>query len=362
MLGDISALGGAIIRIFALSLCAGYRQSLRLFDASFPALSCTFHSREAVSSHCLLRGGRLRSFVPSKPRVKLMKRIRTVAAMQAYADQQRADGHRVALVPTMGALHDGHFALIRTAREQADCVAVSVFVNPTQFGPDEDFDEYPRDLDADAAELNALGVDVLFAPTVDEMYPSEPIDGADTLTWVQVNRLDEHLCGRYRDGHFRGVTTVVTKLFHACKPHVAVFGRKDAQQFVIIQRMVRDLLVDIDIVGVPTVREPDGLAKSSRNAYLDPSEREQATVLYEAVTAAQSRIEEGEQRISALVEAMQNKLNQAPDATVQYAEVVDARTLQPIDRIQPGQHVLAAVAVFFGDTRLIDNAFVQAPA
>ena len=291
-----------------------------------------------------------------------MKRVHTVAAMQQYADQQRADGQRVALVPTMGALHDGHLALIRTAREQADCVVVSVFVNPTQFGPDEDYKEYPRAIDEDAETLQALGVDALFAPSVGEMYPSDDVEGADTLTWVAVNRLDEHLCGRHREGHFRGVTTVVTKLFHACKPHVAVFGRKDAQQFVIIQRMVQDLLFDIDVVGVPTVREPDGLAKSSRNAYLSAREREQATVLYEAVTTARTRIEEGEQQISALVEAMQNKLEQAPAAKVQYAEVVDATTLQPIEHIRPGQHVLAAVAVFFGGTRLIDNAFVHAPA
>jgi len=291
-----------------------------------------------------------------------MKRIRTVAGMQDYADARRANGERVALVPTMGALHDGHLALIRTAQEQADRVVVSVFVNPTQFGPDEDYAEYPRDIDRDAAQLEERGVDVLFAPTVDEMYPSEPVGDAPTLTWVIVNRLDEHLCGRYRQGHFQGVTTVVTKLFHACKPHVAVFGRKDAQQFVIIQRMVQELLLDIDIVGVPTVREPDGLAKSSRNAYLSPEERQQATVLYEAVKTAEARIEGGEQQISALVEAMQNKLGQASDATVQYAEVVDATTLQPLERITPGQHVLAAVAVYFGDTRLIDNAFIRAPA
>jgi len=291
-----------------------------------------------------------------------MKRIRTVAGMQDYADARRANGERVALVPTMGALHDGHLALIRTAQEQADRVVVSVFVNPTQFGPDEDYAEYPRDIDRDAAQLEERGVDVLFAPTVDEMYPSEPVGDAPTLTWVIVNRLDEHLCGCYRQGHFQGVTTVVTKLFHACKPHVAVFGRKDAQQFVIIQRMVQELLLDIDIVGVPTVREPDGLAKSSRNAYLSPEERQQATVLYEAVKTAEARIEGGEQQISALVEAMQNKLGQASDATVQYAEVVNATTLQPLERITPGQHVLAAVAVYFGDTRLIDNAFVRAPA
>lgn len=294
-----------------------------------------------------------------------MKRIETVDAMQAYADAQRSAGHRIALVPTMGALHDGHLALVRTALEHADRVVVSVFVNPTQFGPDEDYDAYPRELDTDQAKLQELGGDVLFAPSVREMYPADTLDAngtPGTLTWVDVDRLDEHLCGRYREGHFRGVTTVVTKLLHACKPHVAVFGRKDAQQFVIIRRMVQDLLLDIDIIGVPTVREPDGLAQSSRNAYLSPREREQAPVLYEAVEAVRIRIQEGEQHISALVEAMQNTLGQAPDARVQYAQVVDATTLQPIERVQPGQHVLAAVAVYFGDTRLIDNAFIRAPA
>ncbi len=294
-----------------------------------------------------------------------MRQIETVDAMQAYADARRADGQRIALVPTMGALHDGHLALVRTALEHADRVVVSVFVNPTQFGPDEDYDAYPRELDADRAKLTELDVDVLFAPAVRELYPADTLDEKGTpgtLTWVDVKRLDEHLCGRYREGHFRGVTTVVTKLFHACKPHVAVFGQKDAQQFVIIQRMVQDLLFDIDIIGVPIVREPDGLAQSSRNAYLSASEREQATVLYAAVEAARTRIQEGEQQISALVEAMQNELEPASDARVQYAQVVDATTLQPIERIQPGQHVLAAVAVFFDDTRLIDNAFVHAPA
>lgn len=294
-----------------------------------------------------------------------MRRIETVEAMQAYADEQRAAGHRVALVPTMGALHDGHLALVRSALARADRVVVSIFVNPTQFGPDEDYEAYPRELDADQRKLEERGVDVLFAPSVAEMYPAEAVeDGppAGSLAWVAVERLDEHLCGAHRPGHFRGVTTVVTKLFHACKPHIAVFGRKDAQQFVILQRMVHDLLFDVEVVGVPTVREPDGLAKSSRNAYLSASERKQATVLHKAVETARTRIQEGEQQISAIVEPMLERLEQAPDARVQYAEVVDAHTLQPMERIRPGQHVLAAVAVFFGDTRLIDNAFVQAPA
>ncbi|PSQ54449.1 MAG: pantoate--beta-alanine ligase [Bacteroidetes bacterium QH_10_64_37] len=291
-----------------------------------------------------------------------MERIRTVDAMQTHAEAARADGQSLALVPTLGALHDGHLALVRTALEAADHVTVSVFVNPTQFGPGEDYDAYPRDLEGDREKLEALGVDALFAPSVEEMYPY--VDDAalpGPLAWVSVDRLDEHLCGAHREGHFRGVTTVVTKLFNACKPDIGVFGTKDAQQYVILQRMVEDLLFDIEIVGVPTVREPDGLARSSRNDYLDPNERKQATVLYEAVTAAEEAIERGEQEAQSVVRAMENALAAAPDADVQYAEVVDAHTLQPVEHLAPGQEILAAVAVFFGDTRLIDNTFVHVP-
>jgi pantoate--beta-alanine ligase len=291
-----------------------------------------------------------------------MERIRTVDAMRAHADAARADGQSLALVPTLGALHEGHLALVRTALEAAEHVTVSVFVNPTQFGPGEDYDAYPRDLEGDREKLEALGVDALFAPSVEEMYPY--VDDAalpGPLAWVSVDRLDEHLCGAHREGHFRGVTTVVTKLFNACKPDIGVFGTKDAQQYVILQRMVEDLLFDIEIVGVPTVREPDGLARSSRNDYLDPNERKQATVLYEAVTAAEEAIERGEQEAQSVVRAMENALAAAPDADVQYAEVVDAHTLQPVEHLAPGQEILAAVAVFFGDTRLIDNTFVHVP-
>lgn len=292
-----------------------------------------------------------------------MELIRSVDAMHEHADAARSEGQTLALVPTLGALHEGHLALVRTALEKADHVTVSVFVNPTQFGPGEDYDEYPRDLEGDREKLEALNVDALFAPSVPEMYPfAEDKALPGPLAWVGVNHLDEHLCGAHREGHFRGVTTVVTKLFHACKPDVAVFGRKDAQQYVIIKRIVEDLLWDLDVVGVPTVREEDGLACSSRNAYLDEEERAQATVLYEAVRAAEEAIEGGEQDAEAVVRAMHQSLDTAPDAEVQYAEVVDAHTLQPVDHLAPGQDVLAAVAVFFGDTRLIDNTFVRVPS
>ncbi len=288
-----------------------------------------------------------------------MQRIRTVRAMQALADAERAAGKTLALVPTMGALHAGHLALVEEARRLADHVTVSIFVNPTQFGPGEDFAQYPRTLEQDLAALEAVGgVEAVFAPSVEEMYP----DGQDgQRTWVVVEALDAHLCGRFRPGHFRGVATVVAKLFHACRPHVAVFGRKDAQQFLILRRMARDLNLGVEVVGVPIVREADGLALSSRNVYLTPSQRRQAGVLSQAVAAARQAIARGEQHPAVLVESMRKIMAQAPEAQVQYAEVVDVETLAPLDRIAPGQEVLAAVAVFFGQTRLIDNAFARAP-
>jgi pantoate--beta-alanine ligase len=292
----------------------------------------------------------------------LMDVLRTVDGMQNHADAARRDGQTLGLVPTLGALHEGHFALIRRALQEADHVTASVFVNPTQFGPDEDYDAYPRDLEGDREKLEALGVDAMFVPSVDEMYPFlNDEEFGQPLAWVDVDRLDEHLCGAYRDGHFRGVATVVTKLFHACTPDVAVFGTKDAQQYVILQRLVEDLLFDIEIVGVPTVRADDGLAVSSRNAYLSDDERAQSTVLSEALQAAEAAIERGEQAPQAVVQTMNEVLAAAPDANVQYAEVVDARSLQPVDRLRPGHRVIAAVAVFFGDTRLIDNVFVDVP-
>ncbi|MFP4227382.1 MAG: pantoate--beta-alanine ligase [Salinivenus sp.] len=291
-----------------------------------------------------------------------MECLHTVDAMQSHADAARARGQTLALVPTLGALHEGHLALVRRALEEADHVTVSVFVNPTQFGPGEDYDDYPRDLDGDREKLEAMGVDVMFAPSVEEMYPFLHDEAfRQPLAWVDVERLDERLCGAYRNGHFRGVATVVTKLFHACKPDLGVFGKKDAQQFVILKRLVEDLLFDVKIVGVPTVRAEDGLAESSRNAYLTETERAQAPVLFEAVQAAEAVIKEGEQDPQAVVDAMSAALSTAPDADVQYAEVVDARTLQPVEKLSPGQEVLAATAVFFGDTRLIDNAFVEVP-
>lgn len=280
--------------------------------------------------------------------------------MQAWADQRRSEGRCIALVPTMGALHAGHEALVRAALSSADDVVVSIFVNPTQFGPREDLNAYPRPFDEDVEILEKLfpGLTV-FAPGVEEMYP-EGVQ-ADRIS-VDVGDMSRHLCGPFRPGHFEGVATVVLKLFHACRPHVAVFGLKDAQQFVILSRLVREMLLDIRVVGVPTVRAADGLAFSSRNVYLSPVQRKAAVVLSQAVFGAEEAIGNGEQRREALVEIMRSILRREDDARVQYADVVDAGTLQPIEEISPGQHVLAAVAVYFGNTRLIDSVFTQAPA
>jgi pantoate--beta-alanine ligase len=288
-----------------------------------------------------------------------MQLIQTAALMQAFADEHRRAGRRLALVPTMGALHDGHLALVQEARRLCDQVVVSIFVNPTQFGPNEDYQAYPRTLEHDLHMLEAAGgVDGVFAPPEGEVYPF----GVDHVRcWVQIEQLDEHLCGRFRPGHFRGVTTVVSKLFTLCKPHVAVFGLKDAQQFLILKRMVRELHFDVELVGGTTVREEDGLAMSSRNLYLSPDERAQAVVLSRAASAARRHVEGGEADAVAIKRAMQAVLAEAPGARVQYAEVVDTEYIQPVERINPGQEVLSAVAVFFGKTRLIDNAFARAP-
>ncbi len=286
-----------------------------------------------------------------------MQILTTVAAMQAHADGMRRQGRRLALVPTMGALHDGHLGLVREARQQADHVTVSIFVNPTQFGPGEDYARYPRPFEVDAARLEKEGVDVLFAPSVEEMYPA----GTDEQVWVAVEGLDAHLCGAFRPGHFRGVATVVAKLFNACAPHVAVFGMKDAQQFYILRRMARALLMPVTLVAAPIAREADGLALSSRNVYLGADERAQAPVLWQALRALRAAVEGGEQRVETLVEALVRHIQQAPLARVQYAQIVDTDALQPVRHLEPGREVLAAVAVFFGKTRLIDNTTFTVP-
>ena len=277
--------------------------------------------------------------------------------MQDAADVARCAGRTLALVPTMGALHDGHLALVQEARRRADHVTVTIFVNPTQFGPNEDFDAYPRTLDADLEALQSVGgADAVFVPTVTEMYDDR------AATTVHVTGMGDHLCGASRPGHFDGVTTIVTKLFLACRPHLAVFGKKDAQQFLILRRLVRDMGFGIELVGVETVREADGLALSSRNRYLSEKARKQAVVLSQAVFGARDLVANGEREAQPLVDSMRSTIEAAPLATLQYAEVVDAETLQPVETLEPGRTVLAAVAVFFEGARLIDNAFIDVPA
>ena len=288
-----------------------------------------------------------------------MEVIATVPEMQRRADALRAAGRRLALVPTMGALHKGHLSLVRKAREVADDVAVSIYVNPTQFVAGEDLDKYPRPVEEDLRKLRASGADAVFLPDDRAMYPDRT---HGQLVWVTTDELGRHLCGRYRDGHFRGVTTVVTKLVNACRPHVALFGLKDAQQFLILKRMFFDLNTGVDILGVPTYREADGLAASSRNIYLSPAERAQAPILHQALRATEAEILAGATEVATLRETLTRRIAEAPDAWVQYAEVVDTEALQPVEVIARGQEVLVAVAVFFGRTRLIDNVFVVAPA
>jgi pantoate--beta-alanine ligase len=271
----------------------------------------------------------------------------TIAETRAAVAAARKAGRRVGLVPTMGALHAGHASLIRAARVECDYVVVSIFVNPTQFGPAEDFSRYPRTLDADRELCAAVGTDLVFAPTPAEMYPP------DARTVVEVTGLQDVLCGQSRPGHFRGVATVVLKLFNIVQPDVAYFGQKDAQQAVIIRRMVADLNVAVTVRVHPTVREPDGLAMSSRNRYLDPAQRLGATSLHRALKKAEELVAAGERSVPALERAMADVIAAAPGARLDYARVVDAQTLDTIATVE--RPALAALAVYFGTTRLIDN-------
>ncbi len=280
-----------------------------------------------------------------------METVRTRAAMQARVATLRDKGARLGLVPTMGALHAGHLALLDTARAGIDFVVASVFVNPTQFGPGEDFERYPRDLEADARMLAGAGCDLLFAPAASDMYAS------DARTVVEVGSMGDVLCGRSRPGHFRGVTTVVAKLFHLVQPQVAVFGRKDAQQAVILGRMVRDLDWPVELRVVPTVRDPDGLAMSSRNAYLGPEERREALLLHEALGAGRDALQQGERHGPAIAARMRGVLDRGSQLIIDYAAVVDPGTLAPLEAV--AGRVLLAVAAFVGRTRLIDNFVLE---
>lgn len=276
-----------------------------------------------------------------------MQLIETVAAMKDQVGAWKAEGLTVGLVPTMGALHAGHESLMDAARAACDRVVVSVFVNPIQFGPNEDYDAYPRDIDHDSAVCEAHGVDAIFHPEPEEMYPE------NYSTFVVMETLTDALCGASRPGHFRGVCTVVNKLFNIVQPELAFFGQKDAQQLAIIKRMVADLNMNVRVVGCPIVRESDGLAKSSRNAYLSPDERQAALVLSQAVRAGEAAVAAGERNAAVVRDLMCAIIEKEPLARIDYIEVVDGLTMQPVDVI--GKSALIALAVYISSTRLIDN-------
>jgi pantoate--beta-alanine ligase len=280
-----------------------------------------------------------------------LKIYTSIDEMRRASRAARQAGRRLGLVPTMGALHDGHLSLVRAARSSADIVAASIFVNPTQFGPNEDLAKYPRSFERDRDLLQNEGVELLFAPSVEEMYP------AGAVTWVTVEELSNRLDGRSRPGHFRGVTTVVSKLFHIVEPDVAFFGQKDAAQVAIIRRMVRDLNLPVHITVCPIVREPDGLAMSSRNAYLDPEQRKEALVLQGSLLAVQQLIEQGEILASNLIAAGRQEFADKPSVRLDYFEIVNPDTLDPIQAI--GDRALIAVAAYVRSTRLIDNLLIR---
>jgi len=281
--------------------------------------------------------------------------VQTVTGLSELRDSvqlARRAGKRIGVVTTMGYLHDGHVTLMRRARQACDFVVATIFVNPTQFGPNEDFSRYPRDLERDSALCQEVPVDLLFVPSVQVVYP-QPF-----LTEVRVGTLTTTLCGASRPGHFDGVATVVTKLFNMVRPDAAYFGQKDAQQVAIIRRLVADLNMDfIEVITVPTVRESDGLAMSSRNVFLTPEERKAALILSIALKMAQGRVGAGERNMARLMAEMRAVVVAEPLATLDYAEIVDCETLQPLAQLE--QRALAAIAVKFGRTRLIDNAILR---
>lgn len=280
-----------------------------------------------------------------------METIHTIEWMKQVARQARAEGRSAGFVPTMGALHAGHLSLVRAALGECQPVIASIFVNPSQFGPNEDFQKYPRTFEADARKLEDAGVDYLFAPEAAEIYPP------GFRTWVNVEGLSDRLEGRVRPGHFRGVTTVVLKLLEIVQPQKAFFGRKDAQQARIIRQMARDLHLDSEIVVCPIVREADGLAMSSRNAYLNPKERRAATILFRALDGARASIARGERDALRITAAMREALRGEPLAEADYVELVDAETLEPVTRLRGV--CLALLAARVGPVRLIDNLLIE---
>lgn len=276
-----------------------------------------------------------------------MKIIRAAEEMQRSADALRGEGKTLGVVPTMGYLHDAHLQLVRQAKSLVDVVIVTIFVNPTQFGPGEDFDRYPRDEESDRAKLAGEAVDILFIPRVEQLYP------AGYQTYVEMGHISKGLCGDFRPGHFRGVATIVAKLFNIVKPHVAVFGEKDFQQLLVIKRMVEDLNFDVTVVSGKLVREKDGLAMSSRNVYLTQKEREKARVLFRSLTKGKELYESGVKSVARIKEAVRAEIAGVSDVRLQYVEVRDAETLEEQEKVR-GRTVIAVAAVV-GSSRLIDN-------
>jgi pantoate--beta-alanine ligase len=280
-----------------------------------------------------------------------MRVIETVSELRAWSREARRTGRIIGLVPTMGALHEGHLSLVRAARANCDAVAASIFVNPTQFGPNEDFAKYPRTFEADCALLEAAGVEVVFAPAPAEMYRP----GA--VTFVEVERLSERLDGKSRPGHFRGVATVVAKLLIAAEADRAFFGQKDAAQVAVLRRMVADLGLPVELVVCPIVREADGLAMSSRNRYLSGDDRRRALVLHRALEKVEGAVADGESSTASLIELARAVFAEEPAVRIDYIAAVDSATLEPVDEVKPG--TLFAVATYVGNTRLIDNSVIS---
>lgn len=281
-----------------------------------------------------------------------MEIARTIESVKALVNPARREGKTIGFVPTMGALHKGHISLIKAALDRTDFVVVSIFVNPTQFGPGEDFESYPRNLNADLGICEKAGVDVVFAPSANQIYPRQ------NLTWVNVEKLSEPLCGRVRPGFFRGVATVCTKLFNIVQPDVAFFGQKDGQQAIVIKRMVQDLNMPLEIVVCPTVRETSGLAASSRNKYLNDDEKKDAALLYAALQDCRRMIDRHVRDSRTLKAEMQKVLSRSPAINVEYISIVDAQSLEELEHVQG--RVLIAVAVRLGPARLIDNILLDA--
>ena len=279
-----------------------------------------------------------------------MQIITSVTDMQQRCLAALAAGQRIALVPTMGFLHEGHLSLLREGKKRGDLLVLSLFVNPTQFGQGEDLDSYPRDLEGDAKLARSVGVDLLFAPTASDMYPN------GYTSYVNVEGLTEVLCGESRPGHFRGVTTVVCKLFTIVQPQVALFGLKDFQQLVVIRRMSADLHLPVEIVGMPIVREADGLAMSSRNSYISPQQRRQALALSDALRLARTAVADGEKSAANLLQMVRRRIDQEADASIDYVQIRHAETLQDVTVID--RHAVLLLAVRIGQTRLIDNSYL----